>query len=321
MTAESRSSSRLLAWLQLVRLPNVFTAMADVLMGFWLTHAALSPIGVFLLLLGSSTCLYIAGMVLNDVFDIEQDRRERPQRPLPSGRIAEGYAECVGMTLLALGVLLGWCVVFLQHDGQAGEMFLTARPGMIAIALAVLILLYDRALKRTFLGPIAMGGCRFFNVLLGMSAIAEPWTAANLTVAAGLGIYIIGVTWFARREAAISKRIQLIGGTLAALAGLVFLWYWPRLVLPEKLFATLQFEPGSWTLVWILLALVIGSRFLQAILDPQPVRVQAAVKSGILSIIVLDAVTVFALRGPGPSIAIMSLILPTIALGAWIYST
>jgi hypothetical protein len=49
--------------------------------------------------------------------------------------------------------------------------------------------------------------------------------------------------------------------------------------------------------------------------------VQAAVKAGILGIIMLDAVTVFAVRGPIPAIAIFLLIVPTIALGAWVYST
>ena len=79
-----------------MRLPNVFTAMADIFMGFWLTHETLSPIGVFLLLLASSSFLYTAGMVLNDIFDLEQDRRERPQRPLPSGRILRPNATVIG---------------------------------------------------------------------------------------------------------------------------------------------------------------------------------------------------------------------------------
>jgi hypothetical protein len=47
------SSSRLLAWLQLLRLPNVFTAMADVTMGFLLTHAAIVPLGAYGLLVVS----------------------------------------------------------------------------------------------------------------------------------------------------------------------------------------------------------------------------------------------------------------------------
>ncbi len=88
-----RGGSTLRSYLALVRLPNVFTAMADVAMGFlfvqsrgwqwdpWWDSWTLAT------LLAASGLLYMAGMVLNDVFDLETDRHERPDRPLPSGRI------------------------------------------------------------------------------------------------------------------------------------------------------------------------------------------------------------------------------------------
>ena len=88
MTEDARSSSRLLAYLQLFRLPNVFTAMADIAMGFWFTQPMFSVRMrlVFALLLLASSLMYTAGMVLNDVFDLEIDRQERRSRPLPSGQ-------------------------------------------------------------------------------------------------------------------------------------------------------------------------------------------------------------------------------------------
>jgi 4-hydroxybenzoate polyprenyltransferase len=295
-----------------MRLPNVFTAMADVLLGFWFTHETLSPIGVFLLLLASSSLLYTAGMVLNDVFDLEQDRRERPHRPIPSGRIPIMTAGRLAGCLLIFGMLVGCGAGLLAGD---------LRPAALSILLAWTIIFYDGILKHTPVGPVAMGVCRMCNVLLGMSVSPTPWTAANWAVAGGLGLYIVGVTWFARREASSSQRLQLIGATLTMLAGISLLRWWPKLIPSEKWFATLQFEPESWTWAWILIALVIGWRFVRAIFDPQPARVQAAVKTGILSIIVLDAVTVFAVRGPVPAVVILLLIVPTVALGAWIYST
>ena len=84
------------AYLQLVRLPNVFTAMADVLLGYLFTHPRLEPVGHFALLLVASSMLYLAGMVLNDYFDQEQDARERPARPLPSGRVTPQAARLLG---------------------------------------------------------------------------------------------------------------------------------------------------------------------------------------------------------------------------------
>src|SRR5580704_3268752 len=73
------------AYLQLVRLPAVFTAMADIFLGFSTTHRSLSPAWEFVGLLGVSTGLYLAGMAFNDVFDRATDARTRPNRPIPSG--------------------------------------------------------------------------------------------------------------------------------------------------------------------------------------------------------------------------------------------
>src|SRR5579864_6868436 len=99
---------RLLHYLQLCRLPAVFSAMADIFAGYLLTHASpptLAPAATFGLLLGASSCLYLAGMVLNDVFDREVDARERPGRPIPSGRVSLTVAIGLGFALLAAGNL------------------------------------------------------------------------------------------------------------------------------------------------------------------------------------------------------------------------
>ena len=75
-------------WLRLIRVPNVFTAMADVAMGYFFVAGAGCfgwREGMLLgLLVVASSLLYSAGMVLNDVFDYDEDCRDRPMRPLPS---------------------------------------------------------------------------------------------------------------------------------------------------------------------------------------------------------------------------------------------
>ena len=48
------------------------------------------------------------------------------------------------------------------------------RPGVVAALLATAILLYDAWLKRTPLGPLAMGACRMLNVLLGHERRRRP---------------------------------------------------------------------------------------------------------------------------------------------------
>ncbi len=319
----------LIAYLQLIRLPNVFTAMADVLMGFLFTHQSLEPLPVFFALLASSSLLYMSGMVLNDVFDVEIDRRERPERPLPSKIISTSWAKWLGVQMLLLGVGMALVASKLAED---------FRCVVVAVILAMMIVAYDRVLKRTFFGPLAMGACRFLNVLLGMSAAVVPWideradwNATNFVAAGGIGLYIVGVTWFAKKEAVRSDKTQLALGTLIIYAGmglLAALWYWnedPYLLGLRPMIES----PSRWFMLWGLLAMGITWRCWRAVLHPGPKHVQAAVQFAIFSLIVLDAIVCVAARGmqdaaiggiPGP-ILIVGLLLPTMLLGRWIYAT
>lgn len=154
--------STILGYLQLVRLPNVFMAITDVLMGYLFSHAVLQPGDGSLLglLVVTSVLLYMAGMVLNDVFDADIDAQERPDRPIPSGRVSRPTARLVGWQFLGLGVITGWLVAI-----RVGDL----RPGIIVSLLAGCVVLYDGFLKRLPIGPLGMGACRMLNVLLGMS--------------------------------------------------------------------------------------------------------------------------------------------------------
>src|SRR5690348_7121700 len=96
---------KLLAWLQLCRFAAVFTAMADICLGYLLTHESFEPAHDFGFLLAASSCLYLAGMVFNDVFDREVDAVERPKRPIPSGGVSVRGAVCFGAGLVVMGLL------------------------------------------------------------------------------------------------------------------------------------------------------------------------------------------------------------------------
>lgn len=306
--------STLRAYLQLVRAPNLFTAMADVVMGFLFTHAAIGrgDAGVFALLMAASTLVYAAGVVLNDVFDFAVDFRERPERPLPSGRISLSLARWLGGELLVLGVALAWLAALLAGD---------VRPGLVGTGLAGCVVLYDAALKRTPLGPVAMGACRMLNVLLGMSAAAGPWRDEHWLVAGAMGTYIAGVTWFARTEAGQSKRRHLVPATSVILAGIGLLWVVPGRCDPAQLVSLLQEEPGRWTLLMAVLGAMIGFRCLRAVVEPVPYRVQMAVKQCILTLVILDAAACFVVRGIPGAVMVLVLLIPTVALGWWIEST
>lgn len=298
------------AYLQLLRVPNVFTAMADVLLGFLFTHETLEPWPQFVLLLGSSSLLYLAGMVLNDYFDRDQDARERPQRPIPSGRISAANARKLGASLLVGGVVLGFAAGMLAHD---------ARPAIVAMLLAATVLMYDGVVKHTPAGPLMMGACRTLNVLLGMSATADAWQAVHWVVACGVGLYIVGVTLFARSEARTSGRPQLALGLVVLLAGIGLLssiphWAtadtWPPVRVPDR-----------WFIFWGLIALLIGWRCLRAVIEPIPANVQAAVRNCIYSLVILDAGASLAVQDRFWALVILALLVPAMTLGRWIDPT
>jgi 4-hydroxybenzoate polyprenyltransferase len=305
--------SRLRDYAQLVRLPNVFTAAADICLGALAVRALPERWLVFGLLVLASSCLYCGGMVWNDFFDLEQDRRDRPFRPLPSGRVSRGAAARFGAGLLLAGVILsllaGWRLAAYGEDGTR----FVWRPVVLALVLVAAILLYDGWLKRTWAGPLGMGSCRFLNVLLGLSVSGGwvwPWGPHMALI---VGVYIIGVTWFARTEAATSSQTALAGAAAVMLAGLL-------LVLPLPVGR----EPGesSWLFPYLLVGLgfLVGIPVCQAVAGPTPRRVQAAVKRALMGLVVLDAVLATALAGP-IGLLILLLLLPALYLGRWIYST
>ena len=152
------------SYLQLMRLPNVFTAMADVAMGFlfvqspaWTWHPWRDG-WTLLLLIAASVALYTAGMVLNDVFDLELDRRQRSERPIPSGRVSLRAARRLGWNLLMLGVTLGIGAAFF-----AGH----AWPGVVAALLAANIVLYDAWLEAHAGWPAGDGRLPYVECAVG----------------------------------------------------------------------------------------------------------------------------------------------------------
>jgi 4-hydroxybenzoate polyprenyltransferase len=297
-----------LPWAQLVRIPNVFTALADIALGGVASGAALTqPLG-FVLLLAASGCLYCGGMVWNDVFDFEEDRKARPFRPLPSGRVTFAAARWLGFGLLAAGLGLA------AAAGWREDRFDWGPPDLAGVLVAAIVA-YDGWLKRTPLGPVGMGACRFLNVLLGLS-LADPadfpW-GLRLHLAGVVGLYIVGVTWFARREEGQSRRTDLRSAAVVMLAALAV-----ALAVP------LHRPPGTtsplFTPLLVAFGFLVGLPVVRAVRQPGPAAVQAAVKRSILGLIALDAVLATGLAG-WPGLLILLLAPPALWLGKWVYST
>lgn len=197
--------SKLAAYAQLLRLPNLFTAIADPLAGWLIVcHAASLELG---LTLATSACLYSAGMVLNDCADYAADCRFRPERPLPRGSINRKTAWILGILLIPTGLT---CAYFV------GPVTLCL-AGLITLA----VLLYNFWLKSTLFGPSVLGICRALNLLLGMYRLHSP----ALWPAFVLGSYVTVLSFIARQEElrpAVRGLVkQLLLGIIVVDAGLV----------------------------------------------------------------------------------------------------
>jgi UbiA prenyltransferase family len=305
-----RKYSSFVAWLQLLRLPNIFTAVADVTMGYLVVcRGEVQSIENFATLAAISSLLYLSGMVLNDVFDAEVDARDRPDRPIPSGRVSLKAAAAVGWAMLTAGLVIAWMLSFSANDW---------RPGAVATLLAACILMYDGALKHTRLAPLVMGECRMLNVLLGMSLMLIPWGEAEILIAIGIGVYIMGVTIFARTDARVSSRRRLTTGLIVLLAGILLLAAVPWLTAERPPLAVIL--PG-WYLLWAALAIITGRRCTMAIFEPSPERVQTAVRHCVHSIIVLDAAVCVGYASSYWGFAVLSLLFPTTLLTLWLNAT
>src|SRR5262249_55114762 len=158
--------------------------LADVLAGFAIADRGNLPALPWLLL--STACLYGGGVVLNDFFDRTVDAIERPERPIPSGRVRPQVAAGFGAVLLAIGIAAA---------SQA-----TPVSVVIAVLIALAVVVYDGAAKRNpVLGPITMGTCRGLNLVLGMSAVASA-AASHWHLAFLPFFYIWAITAVSRGE-------------------------------------------------------------------------------------------------------------------------
>jgi 4-hydroxybenzoate polyprenyltransferase len=250
------------AFLQLMRPANLVTAAADVLAGAAVAGALLDPRLLPLVL--ASVLLYGGGVVMNDVFDAPLDARERPERPIPSGRVTRTEGLSFGSLLLLSGALVAASV----HSVS----------GALAAAIGITALLYDGYAKRSpVLGPIAMGLCRAFNLLLGMSlvpaALLEWWAVALLPL-----LHVSALTALSRGEVHGGRRVYgyfALASAVVVAGGLIGL--------------------GTVRAAWLAIAFAlfyagaVGPSYVRALKRGDARTVRDAIKSGVLALIVLDA--------------------------------
>ncbi|MCC9599325.1 UbiA family prenyltransferase [Stieleria sp. JC731] len=306
-------------WLQLVRLPTVFTVLADVCAAYLLMAGGpLSPLRMAMILL-AGVSLYWAGMVLNDVFDIEKDRRERPSRPLPSGRVSLFAARRVGWILLLLGVALAAITGYVDvSEANPATWF----PALVAVALATAVVAYDGPLKSTAFAPAVMGSCRFLSFMLGASA-ALPlvngvpevprfvWSAAL-----GFGVYVMGITTLARDEATGGDPTNRRTGLALILIGVLMLAFAPGLATKAQQVNLAVRPSGQFAVMMILIAVPVVVRAVRLQTKSSPRAIGMTIRAALLTIIPLSAGYAFLGAGQVWGLVVFALVAPAIVLSA-----
>ncbi|MBL7696516.1 MAG: UbiA-like protein EboC [Chitinophagaceae bacterium] len=260
-----------------MRPANIVTAISDVLAGVAIAYAMfiafpvaphLNWTGIIFLIL-STSFLYGGGVVMNDVFDTDLDKLERPERPIPSGLIKKSSASFFGISLIVLGVL---CAILVSPSLQS-------LSWVIAIIIGAAALIYDKWAKHhAFFGPLTMGLCRGLNLLLGMSIITIAVHAFVYLALVPL-LYIFAITMISRGEVHGGKRTTLY--VAAALYLLVILTILYISFTEDTLLFTLPFI--------VFFSLMIFLPLQKAIIKPEGPRIGKAVKAGVISLIIMNA--------------------------------
>ena len=177
--------------LRLGRVSNLPTVTSNVLAAIALAGAHPTRLTIALVCIALSL-MYVAGMYLNDAFDRDIDRVERPERPIPSGEVTAAAVFDAGFALLAGGIVLVGATALATGAGW--------KPLVSAVALGSLIIFYDANHKQNPLSPLVMGLCRA-GVYTTAALVVRPDLCVEVATGAALLVaYLIGLTYAARQE-------------------------------------------------------------------------------------------------------------------------
>ena len=311
-------------YLQLFRIPNIFTVPPDILGGYFVTAINnVSSLDYFdvLLLVFSSIFLYVGGLVTNDIFDIRKDKTERPNRPLPSGKIKKSTAILLSAFFFGSGVFL--------------SSLLTFTSTLVSIFLVIMVLSYNYKLKDGLTRPFLMGGIRSLNVIYGASCnmdflnrinestdtVYSYMTSANLLVLAlSVYIHVFTLTLLSTRETQQDekglvarplnlKRICVVYLFLFALVYFLGVQY-----LPNKLLFSVFFVPFL-----LLIGVIFYNKTRKTQLGFADIR--HLVKNMIVLLIALDSSFVAGSGGIYLGILSIGMIIPCVVLGKKVQMT
>ena len=221
---------RLTTALRLGRVSNLPTVTSNVIAAVALAGGHPSR-AVLVATCVALSLMYVAGMWLNDAFDRDLDRVERPERPIPAGEVGAGTVFDVGFVMLAAGIVVVAATAIAIGAGW--------KPVVSVVALGSLIIFYDANHKQNPVSPVIMGLCRAAVYTTAALLVRDDLCAPVLLGCGLLLVYLVGLTYAARSE------------NLAALGSA-----WPLACLALPFVIALPHEPGAYLiyfgfLLWV----------------------------------------------------------------------
>jgi 4-hydroxybenzoate polyprenyltransferase len=254
-------------WLDLLRISNAPTCLSNVLVG-WVIGGGKADLIPLAVVCGMVIAIYLAGMILNDVFDVEWDRRHRPDRPIAAGLISRGMACSVAIIMLIAATGAG---------AWLGPATFTA-----TLLLVGLVIAYDIVHRIAVAAIITMSACRAMVYLVAAvaagQAVPEPLLIGAMLA---IALWIAGLTLLARREA--------VGQAL----------HWPVILFPTAVVIALLLIPMMNVSLTVLVGVLLLLQFLWIVANLlRPGSVVPAVLASIAGISLLDALLLGMLDAP-----------------------
>jgi geranylgeranylglycerol-phosphate geranylgeranyltransferase len=160
---------RIKAIIQLFRIELPLAAGVCTLIGATISAGKLPPLWIALSVFLCVFFISSSAMISNDYFDLDTDRVNAPNRPLPSGHALPRDA-----------ILLTFLTAILGLAAAAG---IGLSALVVALVLWMIGLLYNRKGKATgLIGNLMVSACAGMVFIFGAIAVGEPWNPVSWTL-------------------------------------------------------------------------------------------------------------------------------------------
>jgi UbiA prenyltransferase family len=290
-------------YLILVRLPNLFTLPSNILVGFVIVSALTQTTYVQVLLLVTISILhYCVGIILNDLCDFNIDKKERPYRPLPSGKISRKIA-------IALVTIFSFLALTLS--------LIVGIPTLVISSILFAIIFgYDKYLKNTWAGPFTIASARVMNIMLGVSVNINSASSNPQFV---ILTFVLTITFFYVTLIGYMSRFEIHG-----FSNNVKLFLTPAVIAmiisSIILFTLTGFFKYDSLVILALFSFIMFMTF-HKIHKKDSLGIQQIIQNMILSIIVLDSTFLSGIRGIEMGLIVLVLLAPMLVFAKKMYMT